>query len=61
MEKYKDDYCFIVEIDYTCMEAWNLDKFTFNIWVMKLEEYARTIINSNRDEECPSWGTYEEK
>lgn len=56
----------MVEIDNTCMEAVEarvkfIKPMRYKMSVELIEGYAQIILHSEKDIECPRWGTYEEK
>ena len=65
VEKCKDEPCFMVEIDVTCMEEVEtrvkfINPMGYEMRGKIIEGYAKIIIESQRDKECHKWGTYEE-
>ena len=66
VEKYKDDLCFMVETDNTCMEAVIprvklIDPMGYEMSVELIEGYAQIILKFEQDRKCPRWGTYDER
>ena len=66
VEKYKQDICFMVETDYTCMEAMVprmkfIEPMGCEMSTKLIEGYAQIILQSKVDTSCARWGTYEEK
>ena len=66
VENYKDDICFMVEIDFICMEAVIprmrfIELVGYKMRAELIEGYAQIILQSEIDTLCPRWGTYEEK
>lgn len=66
VEKYKDDICFMVEIDVTCMEAMKprvkfVEPICYEISEELIESYVKINLESDKDKECPRWGAFEEK
>ena len=66
VEKYKEDICFMVEIDFTCMEVVIprvkfIKPIGYETSIELIEGYAHIILQSEIDSSCPRWGTYEEK
>lgn len=66
VEKYKNDICFIIETNVTYMEAVEprvkfIDPMGYEMIEELIEVYTKIILENDRDEECPRWGTYEEK
>ena len=66
IEKYKDEPCFMVEIDFTCMEVVVpqvkfIEPMCYEMGIELIEGYAYIILHSEVDFGCPRWGTYVEK
>ena len=66
VEKYKDEPCFMVEIDFTCKEVVVprvkfIEPMGYEMSEELIEGYAQIILHSEVDSECPRWGTYTEK
>lgn len=66
VEKYKDDICFMIEIDFTCMDVVEprvkfVDPMGYEMSENLKGPYVKIILESDRDKEYPRWGTYEEK
>ena len=66
VEKYKQDICFMVEIDHTCMEAIVprvkfIEPMGYEMSAELIEGYAQIILQSEVDTSCTRWRTYEEK
>ena len=66
VEKYKEEIFFMVQTDFTCMEAVILRvKFIqpmgYEMSEELIEGYVQIILQSEIDSTCPRWGTYEEK
>ena len=66
VEKYKDDICFMVEIDFTCMEAVIprmkfIEPMGYKMSTDLIEGYSKIILQFEVDSSCPRWGTYAEK
>ena len=65
VEKYKQDICFMVETDHTCMEAMVprvkfIKPMRYEMSAKLIEGYAQMILQSEIDTSCTRWGTYEE-
>ena len=65
VEKYKQDIFFMVEIDFTCMEAVIprmkfIEPMGYEMSMELIEGYVQIILQSKIDTSCPRWGTYEE-
>lgn len=66
VEKYKDEICFMVETNTTCMEAMEprvnfIEPMGYEMSEEIIEGYTKIILYSKRDIECQIWGTHEEK
>ena len=66
VEKYKQDICFMVETDHTCMEAIVprinfIEPMGYEMSMKIIEGYAQIILQFEVYTSCPRWGTYEEK
>ena len=66
VETYKDEICFMVETDNTCIEAVEprvkfIEPMGYEISMELIEGYAQIILQSEIDTSCARWGTYEEK
>ena len=66
VEKYKDELCFMVETDFTCMEAVVprvkfIEPMGCEMSEDLIEGYAQIILHSEVDSNCPIQGTYIEK
>ena len=66
VEKYKQDICFMVETDHTCMEALVprmkfVEPMGYEMSVELIEGSVQIILQFEVDTSCPRWGTYEEK
>ena len=66
VQKYKDDLCFMVETDNTCMEVVEprvkfIEPMGYEMSAKLIEGYAQIILQSERDTKYPRWGTYDEK
>ena len=66
VEKYKDDICFMVETDFTCMEVIIprmkfIEPMGYEMSTKIIEGYTQIILQSKVDSSCPRWGTYNEK
>ena len=65
VEKYKDDICFMVETNFTCMEVVIprmrfIELMGYEISVELIEGYTQIILQSTIDTSCLRWGTYVE-
>ena len=63
VEKYKDELCFMVEIDFTCMEVVVprvkfIELMGYEMSEELIEGYAQIILHSEVDFECPRWDIY---
>ena len=66
VEKYKDELCFMVEIDCTCMGAVApqvkfIKPMGYEMSEELIEGYEQIILHSEVDSNCPRWRTYTEK
>ena len=66
VEKYKEEICFMVEIDFTCMEAVIprikfIEPMGYEMSAKLIQGYMQIILHSKIDSTCSRWGTYEEK
>ena len=66
IEKYKDELCFMVEKNFTCMEAvvpWVkfIEPMGYEIGTKLIEGYVQIILHYEVDSGCPRLGTYAEK
>ena len=57
-EKYKDEICFMVEIDVTCMEVVEprvnfIDPMGYEMLEELIEGYAKIVLESEKDNEYP--------
>lgn len=64
--KYNNDICFMVETDVTCMEVVEprfkfIDPMGYEMSEELIKGYAKIILQSEKDVDCPRWGTYKEK
>lgn len=66
VEKYKDDLCFMVETDNTCMEVVEprvkfIEPIGYEMSAELIKGYAQIILKLEKYIDCPRWGTCEEK
>ena len=66
VEKYKEETCFMVETNFTCMEE-IIPRFKFiepmgyEMSVEMIEVYVQIILHFEVESICPRWGTCNEK
>ena len=65
-EKYKDEICFMVEIDFTCMEVVVphvkfIEPMGYEMSDEQIEGYAQIILYSKVDSKLPRGGAYTKK
>ena len=66
VEMYKEEICFMVETNFTCMEVVIprvkfIEPMGYELSAKLIEGYTQIILHSEIDSTCPIWGTYEEK
>ena len=66
LEKYKNDFLFMVETNNTCMEAVEprvklIEPMRYEMSAEIIEGYLQIILQSKKDTKCPRCGTYEDK
>ena len=66
VQKYKGELCFMVEIDFTCMEVVVpqikfIEPMGYEMSEDLIEGYVQVILHSEVDSNYPKWGTYTEK
>ena len=58
IEKYKEEICFMVKIDFTCMEVVDprvkfIEPMGYEMSIEVLEEFLQIILHLEIDKECP--------